>query len=199
MTTRRTASSLSAQASGDIRILAIAAGAAGLLSVATAQAQDAPPPLIDFAQQQNTNSNLQSVATAVQVICPQLVGLQGGDSAAENVELWLAEDDPNLQTTRDLTLRCNELVITARNNLDRGEGGRDLMVDDPDLVGSLQQVTAEEIGSQGTLTVRASNGQFANVAGRLDAIRMASLGSGFGSGAAAFNWQLDGQDVTASS
>lgn len=200
MTRRKTASALPAQASGGIRRLAIGIGAAGLLTVTVAQAQDAPPPpLIDFAQQQNTNSNLQNVATAVQVICPQLVGLQGGDSAAENVALWLAEDDPDLQTTRDLTLRCNELVITARNNLDRGEGGRDLMVEDADLVGSLQQVTAEEIGSQGTLTVRASNGQFANVAGRLDAIRIASLSSGFGSGAAAFNWQLDGQEVTASS
>ncbi|MGD9341993.1 MAG: hypothetical protein PVG76_13725, partial [Chromatiales bacterium] len=114
MTRRKTASALPVQASGGIRRLAIGVGAAGLLTVTVAQAQDAPPPpLIDFAQQQNTNSNLQNVATAVQVICPQLVGLQGGDSAAENVALWLAEDDPDLQTTRDLTLRCNELVITA--------------------------------------------------------------------------------------
>lgn len=198
MTIRKTASHDSTRMCGARRFGALV-GTAAMLSAAAVHAQDAPPPpLIDFAQQQNTNDNLQSVATAVQVICPQLVGLQGGDSAAENVALWLAEDDPELQTARDLTLRCNELVITARNNLDRGEGGRDLMVTDADLVGSLQQVTAEELGSQGTLTMEASNGQFSNVAGRLDSIRLASLSSGFGTRAAALNFEVDGQALTAS-
>ena len=195
MKKRRVAPRGQVQPSGFNSIWTLAVCAASLLPTSMALAQDVPPPpLINFAQQQNTNANLQSVATAVQVICPQLVNLDG-----RGVDGWLNESDPALQTTRDLTLRCNELVITARNNLDLGEGGRDLFVTDAQLVGSLQQVTAEELGSQGTLTVRASNGQFANVAGRLDAIRLASLSSGFGTRAAAFNWELEGQAVTASS
>ena len=69
-------------------------------------------------------------------------------------------------------------------------------------LGALQQVSGNEITTQGSLTTRVSAGQFANIAGRLDALRFGSgvslsqgvtaqntgFGGSFGSGTQAFSF-----------
>lgn len=137
-------------------------------------------PLDDFARN-NGGSQLQiDIATAVQAICPQLVGSFGGLDGALS-----APDSPD----KDITLRCNELVLTAVDFVDgTTQPARSLGYTDPnDLLAALQQVTGEEIASQNTMTVRAANSQFSNIAARLGALRLAGAGAGTTGPASAMN------------
>src|SRR3984893_8875073 len=72
-------------------------------------------------------------------------------------------------------------------------------------LGALQQVSGNEITTQGSLTTRVSAGQFGNITGRLNALRFGSgaslsqgltaqntaLGGSFGSGTQAYSFDRD--------
>ena len=137
-------------------------------------------PLDDLARSSGGTEVQVEIATAIQTICPQLVSSFNGISNA-----LAAPASPN----KDITLRCNELIATS---VDLAPGtpvqARSLNYASPDeLLASLQQVTGEEAASSGTLTARASNGQFSNIGARLGALRMAATGAGSTSPATAFN------------
>ena len=75
--------------------------------------------------------------------------------------------------SRDLFLRCNELVQTA-TSLEQGRVlPRSLGYStDEELLAAVQQVNGEEIAAQGTLSTQVSSAQFSNIAGRLNALRL---------------------------
>ncbi|PLW68638.1 hypothetical protein C0039_11530 [Pseudohalioglobus lutimaris] len=72
----------------------------------------------------------------------------------------------------DLFFRCNEMVTTA-NALANNDGptGNNLGWSSGQLAEAMQQLTGEEQVSKGSLASETSNGQFANIGMRLDAIR----------------------------
>lgn len=143
--------------------------------------------LDEFARQNGGTSLQIDIATAINNICPQLVGsFNGLDNALA------ASDSPH----KDITLRCNELVHTASEFLDRGPQRRSLgYTDEQDLLSALQQVTGEEIAAQNTMTVRAANSQFSNIAARLGALRLAAAGAGTTGPSSAFNFDVEGIDL----
>ena len=79
---------------------------------------------------------------------------------------------PPTSAEEDLFFRCNEMVTTA-NALDGNDGptGNDLGWTSGQLAEAMQQLTGEEQVSKGRLATETSNGQFANIGMRLDAIR----------------------------
>jgi uncharacterized protein YhjY with autotransporter beta-barrel domain len=119
-------------------------------------AQAVQPPLTRFLANSTTATQLQiDTGNAVQRTCAQL-GAEGG------FQLQGAKGD--------LYLRCNEMVQTA-NQLNGGTSSRSLNLSSDQLLGALQQVSGEELSSQGALTTRVTSGQFANISGRLNALR----------------------------
>jgi len=145
-------------------------------------------PLDDFARNNGGTSLQIDIADAITGICPTLVGSFGGISGA-----LAAPDSPD----KDITLRCNELVGTAAVFNDPAtQGARTLgYTDSNDLLAALQQVTGEEIVAQNTMTVRAANSQFSNIAARLGALRLAAAASGTSGPATAFNFDFNGMNV----
>jgi uncharacterized protein YhjY with autotransporter beta-barrel domain len=141
-------------------------------------------PLDDFARDNGGTSVQVDISVAVQRICPQLIASFGGLDGA-----LAAPDSPD----KDITLRCNELVLTAEDfNNPNGSPSRSLGYTDEDtLLAALQQVTGEEIASQNTLTVRAANSQFSNIASRLGALRLAAAGAGTTGPASVFNFDVN--------
>lgn len=141
-------------------------------------------PLDEFAEQSGTPVQV-GVARAIQTICPQLVASFGGMQGA------LAAPD---SSDKDITLRCNELISTAVDLSDpSATPARSLgYTESGELLAALQQVTGEEIAAQNTMTVRAANSQFSNIAGRLGALRLAAGGAGTTGAASAFNFDIDG-------
>lgn len=140
-------------------------------------------PLDDFARDNGTSVQV-DVAEAISAICPELVGTFGGISNA------LGAPDSE---RKDITLRCNELIGTAVDLTGAGSAPRSLgYTEEDELLAALQQVTGEEIAAQNTMTVRAANSQFSNIAGRLGALRLAAGGAGATGPASAFNFKLDG-------
>jgi uncharacterized protein YhjY with autotransporter beta-barrel domain len=142
-------------------------------------------PLDEFAEDSNGTPVQIGVARAIQTICPQLVNSFGGMQGALS-----APDSPD----KDITLRCNELISTA---VDLGSSGgppaRSLgYTESGQLLAALQQVTGEEIAAQNSMTVRAANSQFSNIAARLGALRLAAGGAGATGPASAFNFEIDG-------
>jgi outer membrane lipase/esterase len=140
-------------------------------------------PLDDFARENGTSVQV-DIAEAITAICPALVGTFGGMPDA------LSAPDSE---RKDITLRCNELIGTAMDLSFAGSAQRSLgytQIDD--LLAALQQVTGEEIAAQNTMTVRAANSQFSNIAGRLGALRLAAGGAGATGPASAFNFNIDG-------
>jgi uncharacterized protein YhjY with autotransporter beta-barrel domain len=120
----------------------------------------AAPPLTAFVNDAATNATemQRQAGVAVQRTCSALA-LEGG-----------------LQLTSvkgDLFRRCNEMVETAR--VFQGSPGgttRSLgYTDRNQLLATIQQVSGEEIAAQGALSTQASAGQFANIGGRLSALR----------------------------
>jgi outer membrane autotransporter protein len=158
-------------------VVAVVSGAAMMEYAALAG------PLDDFARNHAGSGVQVGIATAIQTVCPQLVATFGGMANA------LAAPE---SARKDITLRCNELISTA-TDLDSPNTTppRSLNYSDPDdLLAALQQVTGEESASAGTLTARAANSQFSNVAARLGALRMAATGAGSTAPATAFNLDL---------
>ncbi|HNP34713.1 MAG TPA: autotransporter outer membrane beta-barrel domain-containing protein [Woeseiaceae bacterium] len=161
---------------------------AGLLVVSLAGSTCLAGPLDDFARNNGGTSVQVDIATAIQAICPSLVGSFGGIDDALG-----SPDSPD----KDITLRCNELISTSVGMATGTQPRRSLGYDDPDeLLGALQQVTGEEIAAQNTMTVRAANSQFSNIASRLGALRLASSGAGTTGPASAFNFDVGGVNMT---
>jgi outer membrane lipase/esterase len=137
-------------------------GGAAAFGTLTARAQAVGPPLVDFVNDPATNASALQRATgvAVQRMCGQLV-----TEGAFN----LPEGTPK----RDLFLRCNEMVNTANAFLNRVGTARSLgYTDRAELLAAIQQVSGEEIAAQGALSTQVSAGQFANINGRLNALRI---------------------------
>lgn len=79
----------------------------------------------------------------------------------------------------DLYARCNEMVETARVFEDL-PGTRDRTLgytDRTQLTAAVQQVSGEELAAQGVLSTKVSSGQFANISGRLSALRVGTMSS----------------------
>ena len=150
----------------------------------TAFAQPDPNPLGDFARENGGTEVQIAVADAVMNICPTLAN----DLFMGNV--LTAPDSPD----KDLTLRCGELIQTSVDfNDPEAAPPRSLDYTDPDsLLSALQEVSGEELNSQSTMTVRTSNSQAANIAGRMNAIRIGTLGAGSSGVASAFNLDING-------
>ena len=145
----------------------ILAGCLALVSGACATAVQAQSARQNGALSQLVNSIStetplqQQAAYAVQGMCTAL-GAAGGLSLP---------DGPDGR--RDLFLRCNEMVETAR-----AFQGIPLVQQRPlgysdvsQLLAAIQQVSGEEIAAQGDLSTQVSAGQFANIGGRLSALR----------------------------
>ena len=130
-------------------------------------------PLIIFVDSQSNSTALHDeVANAVAAICPNLGGFG---------------QVPGPQ--RDLFLRCNEMIATAcdlNGLVDPATGmllpcpGRTLELSDQELLAALQQVWGEELHSNSSLTKRLTNGQFANIAGRMNALRLGGASGAVG-------------------
>src|SRR5581483_12004881 len=78
----------------------------------------------------------------------------------------------------DLFRRCNELIQTARGfvpNPVAVPNGRSLGISQAQLLDSVQQVSGEEVSTRGDLATQVSQGQFANISGRLSALRLGSF------------------------
>ena len=157
---------------------------AGIFASMTLGTSALAGPLDDFARANGGTSVQVDIAVAVQTICPRLIGFFGG---LDNV-LAAPESEE-----KDITLRCNELVLTAVDfNDPNAAPSRSLQyTDEDDLLAALQQVTGEEIASQNTLTVRAANSQFSNIASRLGALRLAAAGAGTTGPASVFNFDVN--------
>ena len=134
-------------------------GLTALFGVGSAMAQSALDTWVDNAA--NGATDLQrSVGHAVASTC-RMLAQQGGFSLPENT------------ARRDLYLRCNEMVVTADVlNGNPGAGRRSLgYTQAAQLKAALQQVSGEELAAQGSLSTQVSSGQFANISGRLNALR----------------------------
>ena len=85
----------------------------------------------------------------------------------------------------DLFERCNEMVSTAAEL--QGDTGRtrSLMLSGPELLAAIQNVSGEELHAQNTLSTRVTNGQFSNIAGRLNAVRIGGSSAALGGRVAA--------------
>jgi uncharacterized protein with beta-barrel porin domain len=142
-------------------------------------------PLDEYTAQARGSLVHQNIAGAIQTVCPQLVGSFGGMTSA--IE---APASPR----RDITLRCNELIQTAIELADPegAQPARSLRYTEADqLLAALQQVTGEEAVAQNTMTTRAANSQYTNIAARLDALRLAVGSASSSSSTAAFNFEPD--------
>jgi outer membrane lipase/esterase len=152
-----------------MRIVAACVALVGGVVATTVRAQQPPPPHLSlFVNDPNNRATpLQHDAgVAVQQMCGALNrSVPGGGFTLEN--------DGRL----DAFLRCNELVQTAADLRDQ-TNSRSLMLDGEHLLAAIQQVSGEEITAQGSLSTQVSAGQFANIGGRLSALR-------FGTAAAA--------------
>ena len=140
-------------------------------------------PLDDLARADGTPVQIE-IAEAITAICPALVGTFGGLP-----DVLSAPDSER----KDIALRCNELIGTAMDLSVAGSAQRSLgYTQSSELLAALQQVTGEEIAAQNTMTVRAANSQFSNIAARLGALRLAAGGAGASGPASAFNFDIDG-------
>lgn len=107
-----------------------------------------------------------SIGHAVQATCTELnrLGVVAGGSNGSA----LLTDSPQ----GDLWRRCNEMVGTATVLNNAGTPARHLGFTSPSqLLAALQQVSGEELAAQGALSTQVSSGQFANISGRLNALR----------------------------
>jgi outer membrane autotransporter protein len=141
------------------------AAAFGAASV-HAQTQQQTGALSQFANNTASNATVlqQQAAYGVQGMCSALA-LEGG--------LRLTG------SKGDLFQRCNEMVETARVfegiplSANRALGYSDRA----QLLGTVQQVSGEELTAQGKLSTQVSAGQFANISGRLNALRLGGAAS----------------------
>lgn len=138
---------------------------AAVLNVAPAMAQ-ALNTFVDNPA--NGATDLQrGVGHAVQATCTEL-NRQGVLAGGSNGSA-LPTDSPQ----GDLWRRCNEMVGTATVLNNTGTPARHLgYTSSSQLLAALQQVSGEELAAQGSLSTQVSSGQFANIAGRLNALRL---------------------------
>lgn len=132
------------------------------------QAQNDPNnPLVVFMQNTpGTAGWLDEVSFGVADICPNL----GGFTQPAGPQ-------------RDLFLRCNEMIATACRFNDPTDPncGRTLGMTDPqELVAAMQQLWGEELQSNSKLSTRLTNGQFSNIAGRMNALRLGGASGAVG-------------------
>jgi uncharacterized protein with beta-barrel porin domain len=94
----------------------------------------------------------------------------------------IASGEPLPGAGNDLFLRCNEMVQTAVALQDpSGQSPpRDLGLNGDELLAAVQNVSGEELLSQSTLSTRATNAQFSNISGRLNAVRAGGTSAGTG-------------------
>jgi outer membrane lipase/esterase len=147
-----------------------------------AVAQGRPPatgPLADFVNDSdNGSSNLQREAgNAIQAACTSL------NAYAQSIGLQSGFLLPGQQG--DLFARCNEMVQTAAEIQGNPSTTRSLGISGPELNGVMQQVSGEEQLGQTTLSTRVTNGQFSNIAGRLNAVRLGGTSAASGGRVAA--------------
>lgn len=135
--------------------------------------------LADFVNNRdNGATDLQvEVGNAVQSACGALNGY------AQSIGLQNGFGLPGAQG--DLFERCNEIVQTAAEVQGSTATTRSLGLSGPELLAAIQQVAGEELFGQSTLSTRVTNGQFSNIAGRLNAVRLGSAGSALGGRVAA--------------
>lgn len=156
------------------RLVLLSAG----LICCNSYAQTQSPALIDFVNNPaNGATELQkTIGEAVQIMCAGLAS-QGGFQFSQ-------------PAGQELFARCNELVSTAQgfNIGDPDSPERSLGYTNPDeLLAALQQVWGEELHANQDLTARVTSGQFANIAGRLNALRVGAASAGLGGRLAATN------------
>lgn len=147
-----------------------------------ALAQVRPPangPLADFVNDPaNGATDLQRMAgNAVQTACAGL------NAYAQSIGLQNGFDLDG--TEGDLFDRCNEMVQTAADLQGNTSTTRSLMIEGDELLGIMQQVSGEELHAQNNMATRVTNGQFANIAGRLNALRVGGSGAALGGRVAA--------------
>lgn len=144
----------------------ILAGCVALISVVfatTAQAQALTQFVTDAG---NGATQLQrNAGVAVQNMCGTLNAGGGGFNLPDDGQ-------------RDAYLRCNELVQTAAQLRGNTTTTRSLNLNAQQLLAAVQQISGEELAAQGSMATQVSAGQFANIGGRLSALR-------FGTAAAA--------------
>lgn len=123
----------------------------------------------------NATSLRVGTGDTVQATCGQLVPSFDGTA-----------DRPATSPAEDLFFRCNEMVHTA-NALTPGSNASTLNntgLGSQQLAEVMQQLAGEEQASKGRLATETSNGQFANVGLRLDAIRQGARATAGGIGLA---------------
>ncbi len=112
--------------------------------------------LEDAVSAADDSTDLQvQTAAGVQATCLQLVAFDP------------AENTPQA----DLLNRCGEMVRTGFELVGQDDAGRSFNWTNNELAASMQQLSGEEQASQSRLATESSNGQFANLALRMDAIR----------------------------
>ncbi len=133
----------------------------GLFLATNLQAQDTDLGAAVSAADNSTGLQV-STGDAVQSTCGQLV-----PTYAESTNPQLPPATPE----QALFLRCSDMVGTALQ-LNGGPGiGTSLGWSNEQLAEGMQQLTGEEQVSKGRIATESSNGQYANIGMRLDAIR----------------------------
>lgn len=125
--------------------------------------QDPATPLGQAVEAAANNSALQTVTgDAVNQTCGELVPEYANTSDPRQ---------PPTSAEEALFFRCSDMVGTALGLLGQPGIGTDLGWSNEQLAEGMQQLTGEEQVSKGRLATEGSNGQFANIGMRLDAIR----------------------------
>jgi len=143
------------------RILAGCLALMGVVAATTVQAQA----LSAFVNNPDNGATQlqQNAGVAVQQMCIALNNAAGGTPNAG----FNLDDDGQ----RDAYARCNELVQTAAQRNGSTTTTRSLNLSTQQLLGALQQISGEEVTAQGSMSTQVSAGQFANIGGRLSALR----------------------------
>lgn len=178
-------------------IVASSMGLAAILGASCAMAQTTRPlgALDTFVNNSaNGATALQSnVGHAIQGTCQALNALGVAAGGTNGAAL------PAASAQGDLWRRCAEMANTAlklNNPLDTSTA-RSLGYTRADqLLTALQQVSGEEVAAQGSLSTQVSSGQFANISGRLNALRFGGASAASRSRVASLN-DSDNRDVYA--
>lgn len=150
------------------------------LSSTQVMAQRLGTPLADFVNDPNNGASdlQQQMGIAVASACNALTAY------AQSLDL---NDGFSLGGVQgDLFGRCDEMMQTASEIVGGNfPTGRSLGIGGDELLAALQQVSGEELLSQATLSTRVTNGQFSNIAGRLNAVRVGGASAAMGGRVAA--------------
>ncbi len=146
---------------------AVALSGLGLAAIMGTSGAMAQQNLSTYVTAANGASDVQiATAAAVQRTCTSLSsGTLGGGTQTGGLNL------PANTSRRDLFLRCNELVQSAQALQGLQGRTRSLGLTKEQLLAAVQQVSGEELAAQGSLSTQVSSGQFANISGRLNALR----------------------------